>query len=284
MKFAFIQRYRSARWPVALMCEVLDVSRSGFYRWLGRAPSARARANVTLTSFLLEAASRQRQTPGYRKLWRLAVDAGFRCSQNRVQRLLQRAGYRSIRSRRPGYRKPRPGMPARPNLLNRQFQVDRSDRVWVSDITQFRCRDGWLYLAMVMDLHSRRIVGWAQGRQNDSQLVLEALKQAWRARRPKAPGLFHSDQGTQYCSASVMSWLTRKGFTLSMSRQGNCWDNACAESFFAQMKTEWIRPLGELPRHELQTEVDEYIGHFYNAIRIHGTLGGVPPSQFEAVD
>jgi putative transposase len=267
---------------VALMCEVLQVSRSGFYRWLSRPPSKRTLDNAELVAFLLAKAREQRQIPGYRKLWRMAVDAGFRCSQNRVQRLLQQAGYCSIRHPRPGHRKPRPTMPARPNLLNRQFHAERPDQVWVSDITQLRCQDGWLYLAMVMDLHSRRIVGWAHGRQNDSQLVLQALEQAWSNRQPDNPGLFHSDQGSQYCSAAVMHWLTRKGFTLSMSRRGNCWDNACAESFFAQMKTEWIRPLGEPSRTEMQAEVDDYIDGFYNAVRIHGTLNGVPPLQFEA--
>ena len=265
------------------MCEVLEVSRSGFYRWLGRTPSARERRNQTLLGFLLGAAKTHFRTPGYRKLWKLAVDAGFACSQNRVQRLLQAAGYRSIRSCRPGYQKPRPGMPTLPNLLNRAFQTKRPDQVWVSDITQIRCQEGWLYVAIVMDLCSRRIVGWASGPQNDSWLVLRALKGAWKQRRPKTGNrLFHSDQGAQYRSEEVMRWLTQHGFTLSMSRRGNCWDNACAESFFAQMKQEWIRPLGLLRRPEMQAEVTDYIEGFYNPVRLHGTLGGVPPSVFEA--
>ncbi len=158
----------------------------------------------------------------------------------------------------------------------RLFHADQPDPLWM------RPQDSWRCLAMVMDLHSRRIVGWAHGRQNDSQLVLQALEHAWSDRRPDNPGLFHSDQGSQYCSAPVMHWLTRKGFTSSMSRRGNCWDNACAESFCAQMKTEWIRPLGELSRTEMQAEVDDDIDGFYNTVRIHGTLNGVPPLQLEA--
>lgn len=264
------------------MCEVLGVSRAGFYRWLSRPPSQRQRANERLIAFLESQSKQEHCIPGYRKLWRVAVNAGFDCGQNRVQRLLQRMGYRSIRQPKLAFRKPRPRVAARPNLLNRQFAVSQLNQVWVSDITQVRCHEGWLYVAIVMDLSARRIVGWACGAQNTSWLVLQALKGAWRVRQPRhGELLFHSDQGVQYCSELVMHWLTRRGVTLSMSRRGNCWDNACAESFFAQMKLEWFKPLGPLSRKETQQELAYYIEEYYDGTRLHQTLGGVPPAQYE---
>lgn len=283
MKFAFIKCYRSRRWTVALMCGVLDVSRAGFYRWLGRRPSPQATENERLVRFLLAEAGRQTGVPGYRKLWQAAVHAGFACSQNRVQRLLQRAGYRSVRALRPGYRRPKSGLPALPNLLNREFHVTAPNRVWVSDITQMRCQEGWWYLAIVMDLYSRRIVGWAGGAVNDSRLVKRALSEAWKARQPTRKGmLFHSDQGAQYRSEDVMRWLTKRDITLSMSRRGNCWDNACSESFFAQLKEEWLRRLEKQSRTDLQTEAEYYIEEYYDKVRLHGALGGLSPEAFEA--
>lgn len=283
MKFAFIKRYRSHRWTVALMCGVLDVSRAGFYRWLGRRPSPQATENERLVRFLLTEAERQAGVPGYRKLWQAAMHSGYACSQNRVQRLLQRAGYRSARALRPHYRRPRPGLPALPNLLNREFHVTAPNRVWVSDITQVRCQEGWWYLAIVMDLYSRRIVGWAGGAINDSRLVKRALSKAWKTRQPACRDmLFHSDQGAQYRSEDVMRWLTERDITLSMSRRGNCWDNACSESFFAQLKEEWLRHLEQQSRSELQAEAKYYIEEYYDKVRLHGTLGGMSPEAFEA--
>lgn len=268
---------------MALMCEVLGVSRAGFYRWLSRSPSPRATEREHLLGFLLAEAKRQSSVPGYRKLWQAAVNAGFACGKNRVQRLLQRAGYRSVRALRPGYRRPKPGLPALPNLLNREFAVSKPNQVWVSDITQVRCDEGWWYLAIVMDLYSRRIVGWADGPVNDSHLVERALEAAWDARQPSGGGmLFHSDQGAQYRSEAVMRWLTKRGVTLSMSRRGNCWDNACAESFFAQLKVEWLQCLGRQSRDELRAEAQYYIEEYYDDVRLHGALGGVSPRTYEA--
>ena len=282
MKFAFIKAHRSDEWPVTLMCEVLDVSRAGFYKWLSQAPSQRQRTNETLLGRLLEYAKRLHGIPGYRVLYQEAVAEGYACSLNRVQRLLQSVGYRSSVGPKPGWRKPKPGMPVLPNLLNRQFSVTEPDRVWVSDITQIRCEEGWLYLAVVLDLYSRRVIGWAAGKVNAAELVLRALKHAWRTRWPNGQRLlFHSDQGAQYRSEPVTSWLTRRGVTLSMSRRANCWDNACAESFFALLKKEWVNPLGIVPREEMQGEIKYYIDHFYPLLRRHGSIGGVTPAAFE---
>lgn len=280
MRFAFIKHHRLI-WSVVLMCEVLQVSRSGFYKWLGRTPSATAQANATLEQFLVSRADALRGIPGYRKLHEEAVVAGYICSPNRVQRLLQGLGYRSVVSTRPGYRKPDSGLPVLPNLLNREFDVADPDRVWVSDITQIRCFEGWLYVAVVLDLFNREIIGLAMGAENRAQLVSRALNQAWRARLPDGSRLmFHSDQGAQYRSEDVMRWLTRRNVTISMSRRGNCWDNACSESFFSLLKKEWIHRLGLVTRREMITEVEYYSTQFYNTIRTHGTLGLKTPASF----
>ncbi len=282
MRFAFIERYRSRRWTVALMCEVLEVSRSGYYRWLSRPRSARDEANETLSVFLLERAAQMRGIPGYRKLWLEAVDAGYACGKNRVQRVLQAVGYRSSTAPRPSHRRPTGGI-VLPNVLARQFEVDAPNRVWVSDITQIRCQEGWLYEAIVLDLYGRRIVGRAAGRQNNAQLVLAALRQAWQDREPEgARLLFHSDQGAQYTAKEVQHWLARRQVKLSMSRVGNCWDNACAESYFAHLKKEWIRPLGLIKRSEMIGELKYYTETYYNQIRRHSQAGDLPPAVFEA--
>lgn len=264
------------------MCEVLQVSRSGYYRWRYRAPSARSVYQQDLLTFLLETARAEHGIPGYRKLWRAAVEHGYDSCRNTVQRLLQQAGYRSCAACKPGYRKPKPSMPALPNLLNREFTVVSKDRVWTSDITQIRCTEGWLYIAVILDLYSRAIVGWATGPVNSGSLVQTALQSAWSRRRPEgAQLLFHSDQGCQYRSEEVLSWLNRKDVTISMSRKGNCWDNACTESFFAQMKKEWFRRRGPLGRDETRVQTRFYIEDYYNTIRRHGHLNQMSPMAFE---
>jgi putative transposase len=285
MRFAFIDGHHDAAWPVALMCSVLDVSRAGYYRWRQRQhrPSPRQRHHQALSSFLLEAAEQQESVPGYRKLWLDAQDAGFACGKNQVQRLLREAGYRSCVAMKPGHRRPDPGLPVPPNLLNRDFEVSEANRVWVSDITQIRCREGWLYMAVVLDLGTRDVVGRALGPVNHSNLVLEALEQAWRRQCPKGEELlFHSDQGSQYRSEAVVGWLNARGVTISMSRPGNCWDNACAESFFALLKKEWTRRLGLIGRDEMASEIRYYTDQFYPKMRRHMALGGLTPHAYAA--
>jgi len=282
VRFVFIERYHSRRWTVALMCEVLEVSRSGYYRWLNRPQSAREQANETLKGFLLRRAEELRGIPGYRKLREDAVDAGYVCSKNRVQRVLQAAGYRSSTATRPGHRRPAQGI-VLPNVLGRQFEAESPNRVWVSDITQVRCQEGWLYEAVVIDLYAGCVVGRAASRQNNSQLVLAAVQKAWRARQPKgADLLFHSDQGAQYTAKDVQHWLAKRKVTVSMSRVGNCWDNACAESYFAHLKKEWVRPLGLISRTEMMGELEYYTETYYNQIRRHSRANNLPPAVYEA--
>jgi len=265
-----------------MMCEVLDVSKAGYCRWLKRIPSKRADENERLKAFLRREIGLQERIPGYRKLWKDAVNHGFRCSKGRVQRLLQSMGYRAISAPKPGYRKATSYWPVLPNLLNRQFKVDQPNRVWVSDITQIECEEGWLYLAVIIDLYARRVIGWACGAQNSSFLVEQALEKAWKRRRPDGSKLlFHSDQGSQYRSERIMRWLNRRGVTISMSRRGNCWDNACSESFFASLKKEWVKQLGKLTRKVMGEEIGYYIDQYYDKIRRHATLGYVAPAVFE---
>ncbi len=265
------------------MCEVLRVSRAGFYRWRHRPPSKQSESNSALLDFLMTVANAEHRIPGYRKLWRAATDHGYRCSQNRVQRLLQSMGYRSCTARKPGYRRPKPSMPQMPNLLNRNFTAAAKNQIWTSDITQVRCAEGWLYIAVVLDLHSRAVVGWATSAINSSDMVVSALSLAWSSRSPNGSKLlFHSDQGSQYRSEKVARWLSSRGVTISMSRKGECWDNACTESFFAQMKKEWFKRLGIRSRTETHYETEQYVQSYYNPVRRHGTLGGLSPMAFEA--
>lgn len=267
------------------MCDVLEVSRAGYYRWRERqgCPGPKQKRHGALRAFLLEEARQQKNVPGYRKLWLHAQDAGFCCGKNQVQRLLQDAGYRSRTAPKPGYRKAKSSLPVLPNLLDRQFSVGKANRVWVSDITQIRCQEGWLYIAIVLDLGTRQIVGRAMGPVNSTQLVIAALKQAWKCQKPDGSDLlFHSDQGSQYRSEEVLRWLNDRKVTISMSRRGNCWDNACAESVFASLKKEWTRPLGERARDEMASEVRYYMDQYYPNVRRHMALGGVTPNAYAA--
>lgn len=263
---------------------MLRVSRSGFYNWAKAKTSKRKCENKSLLGFLVDEAKKQHGIPGYRKLWKKAVENGFVCGKNRVQRALQSVGYRSKTSKKRGYRKPKNTRLVLPNLLNRKFSVKEKNRVWTSDITQVRCMGRWLYIAVVLDLYSRRVIGWATSQVNDSELVKRALEKAWSGRKVDGNRLlFHSDQGAQYCSEKTQRWLTKKGITISMSRKGNCWDNACTESFFAQMKKEWFNSLDELTLSLKQGtyETQYYIEHYYNNVRSHGTLSGMSPMEFE---
>jgi len=263
---------------------VLNVSRSGYYNWLNSKSSKQEKENISLLAFLLAEAKEQYGIPGYRKLWIEAINNGYVCSKNRVQRLLQNVGYRAKSARKMSRVKVKSPKLIMPNLLNREFNVSAKNQVWVSDITQVKCKGSWLYIAVVIDLYSRRVVGWATSSINNSELVIRALNKAWNKRRPKGDELlFHSDQGAQYTSENTQKWLSKRGITISMSRKGNCWDNACSESFFAQMKKEWFNSFNELTLSLKQAmfETKYYIEQYYNSIRKHGTLDGKSPIEYE---
>lgn len=208
---------------------------------------------------------------------------GERVSQGRVQRLLQKAGYRAVMARK-RFVRPKPGKRelAVPNLLDREFYPDRANAVWVSDITQVHCQEGWLYVCVVIDLYSRAVIGCSTGSVVDAQLVTRALVAAQRCSGLKKLDqvLFHSDQGSQYSSQRVRQWLTDRGATISQSRRGNCWDNACAESFFSLMKQQWIAPAGLQGYTTMKQLVKSYVNSFYNTWRIHGTSNEVPMVRY----
>lgn len=270
--------------PVSHLCQLYGVCRSGFYAWRVRPESRRAVHNKQLLDRVLALADKFHGIYGYRKLLIELHKEGHRCSKNRLWRLLSRSGYKARLAVRRSRRSVEQGLCAQPNLLQRQFNPERPSQVWVSDITQLACREGWLYLSVVMDLHSRKIIGYQCSEHATAAIVLESVKKGWREARPPPQHrlLFHSDQGVQYRSESVMSWLTNKGITISMSRKGNCWDNACAESFFSLLKKEWTSRLGVISRSEMVREIKYYISRFYNTIRSHSALGYQSPAAFES--
>jgi len=264
------------------MCRVLGVHRSGFYRWLKHPVSRRSKEDRRLLGLVKQAWLESGTVYGYRKVCADLRDLGEACSKHRIARLMRVEGLRAQR----GYgRKPRfgGGQPAvvAPNRLDRKFQVDEPDRHWVTDITYIRTHEGWLYLAVVIDLFSRQVVGWAMGARMATDLPLQALTMAVWRRRP-APGLMlHSDQGSQFTSADWQAFLKAHGIVCSMSRRGNCHDNAVAESFFQLLKRERVRRRTYLTREQARSDVFDYIELFYNTKRRHGANGGVAPVEYE---
>lgn len=236
MKFAFVARHRPL-WPTRVMCRLLGVSASGFYDWLGRAPSARSQANARLLIRIRESFALSHQTYGSPRIWKDMIVAGETCSENRVARLMRVA---RIRAQPRPHRLPtdigsRPEHGIAPNMLERDFEATAPNRKWASDFTYIWTGEGWLYLAVVVDLYSRRVVGWSMHSTMTAQLVLDALMMAlWRRGKP-AELLHHSDQGSQYTSEDFQRLLTAEGITCSMSRRGDCWDNSAVESFFASL-------------------------------------------------
>ena len=282
MKYGFIARHRSI-WPTRLLCRALGVSHSGFYDWLGRAPSSRSRDNERLTGRIRSSFIESDRTYGSPRVWRDLREWGETCSENRVARLMRGAGLQA----RPRRRRPPQDPGARPehqvasNVLNRQFDAAAPNQSWVADFTYIWTGEGWLYLAVVLDLYSRRVVGWSMNAQMTAQLVMDALLMAvWRRGQPKAL-LHHSDQGSQYTSEDFQRLLSANGITCSMSRRGDCWDNAAMESFFSTLKTERIRRRIYLSRDDARADIFDYIERFYNPRRRHSTLGQISPAQFE---
>ena len=282
MRFGFIAQHR-AMWPVQVLCEVLEVSRSGFYEWLGRSPSARARTNERLTGLIRQSFVASDRTYGSRRILRDVLDWGGQAGIHRIARLMQKAGLVARRKRRrvPQDLGQRPEHSIAPNLLQRDFASDAPNKRWLADFTYVWTAEGWLYVAVVLDLYSRRIVGWSMRSEMTAQLVIDALVMAiWRRGAPKEL-LHHSDQGSQYTSEEFQRLLIAHGIVCSMSRQGNCWDNAAMESFFSTLKTERLSRCRYATRDQARADVFDYIERFYNPRRRHSVLGYVSPVQFE---
>ena len=281
MKFAFIDSQRSMH-RVDHLCSATGVSRSGYYAWRSRPESRRASKNRTLLQQIRRLHVENREAYGAVKTWRTLNDEGIPCGRHRVRRLRRenRIEARRMRRFRAAYQA-RNSEPAAPNHLNRQFNVSVPNRVWAGDITFISTRSGWLYLAVLLDLYSRRVVGWAMSERPDGQLVLDALSMAIAHRSP-SPGLIHhSDQGIQYASRVYRNRLQAHGMRPSMSRKGNCHDNAVVESFFSTLKNEWVFHQTFQDRNQARTALFDYIELFYNRKRRHATLNNRSPVQFE---
>lgn len=280
MRFGFVAKHRGI-WPVNLMCEALGVSRGGFYAWLTRPRSERSRRDEQLGGLIRQSFVLSDRTYGARRVWHDVLAQGQSCGLHRIERLMRALGLRS-RPRRRGLPKDRGERSAvAANVLDRQFQADGPNQKWVADVTYIWTAEGWLYTAAVLDLYSRRIVGWSMQASMTSQLVVDALMMAvWRRGKPVSL-LHHSDQGSQYTSAHFQGLLQEQGITCSMSRAGEVWDNSAMESFFSSLKTERTARKVYRTRDQARADVFDYIERFYNPRRRHSTLGYLSPVQFE---
>ncbi|QHO79876.1 IS3 family transposase [Enterobacter hormaechei] len=280
LRYAFI-RDNSCCWPVRLLCRVLDVHPSGFYAWLQQPHSQRHQADLRLTGQIKQFWLESGCVYGYRKIHLDLRDSGQQCGVNRVWRLMKRVGIKA----QVGYRSPRArkgeASIVSPNRLQRQFNPDAPDERWVTDITYIRTHEGWLYLAVIVDLFSRKIIGWSMQSRMTKDIVLNALLMAVWRRNPEKQVLVHSDQGSQYTSHEWQSFLKSHGLEGSMSRRGNCHDNAVAESFFQLLKRERIKKKIYGTREEARSDIFDYIEMFYNSKRRHGSSEQMSPTEYE---
>ena len=267
---------------MSLKCRALVLARSGYYAHWRRPESSRERENRALLTRIRLVHEQSRRTYGSRRVRAELLQTGIRCGVNRVARLMQRAGIRAVMRRR--YRHSADGRhdyPVAPNVLGQDFRVEGTDRVWLTDITYIPTEEGWLYLSVVLDLHSRRAVGWATGDRQDRRLTLGALEMALGRRRPAAGLIHHSDRGSQYACWDYQQLLSSNGLTCSMSRRGNPYDNAVTESFFKTLKVELVYRRRFATREEAKTALAEYIELFYNCRRRHSALGYKSPAEYE---
>jgi transposase InsO family protein len=281
VKFAFIAAEK-AHWPIEVLCTVLGVSRAGYYAWAARQMSARAIADAQLAVAIAATHARSRGTYGSPRIHADLRARGVRVGRKRVERLMRAGGIVARRKRR--FRRTTDSHhahPIAPNVLARRFHMTHPNTVWVTDVTYVWTLEGWLYLAAILDLCSRRVVGWAMSAVNDRHLALAALRQALCTRRPPAGLLHHSDRGSPYASADYRGELAAYGHVASMSRRGDCWDNAVAESFFATLKGELLDHETYATRAAARAAVDDYIDNFYNPQRRHSALGYMSPMEFE---
>lgn len=281
MRFAFIEAEKAA-FPVTMMCRLLEVSRSGFYASRGRRESTRAGEDRRLLVNIRASHTASRGTYGSPRVHRDLVDDGMAVGRHRVARLMRHEGLRSKRRRR--YRvttNSEHRHPVAANVLKRDFTADAQNCKWAADITYVWTRCGWLYLAVVLDLYSRRVVGWAMSNRITRELALNALRMALTHRPRPDLLVHHSDRGSQYASADYRRLLNANGIECSMSRRGNCWDNAVVESFFATLKTELIHHADYHSPAQARAAIFEFIEVFYNRQRRHSTLGYQTPAGFE---
>ena len=281
MRYEFIGQYHT-QFRIAVLCRVLRVSRSGFYEWRERAPGARVHANARLLAEIRRVHGEHREAYGALKTWRALNRQGVACGKHRVARLRREAGIEAKRKRRfrvmtEHHQTPAPA----PDLLNRQFHTQAPDRAWVGDMTFIRTRQGWLHLAVLLDLFSRRIVGWAMDTQPGQTLTQTALTMALVQREPAAGLIHHTDRGSPYSARGYGEQLGARGIRPSMSGRKSAYDNAVAESFFSSLKNELIHHCDFATRDHARAAIFEYIELFYNRKRIHQSLGYRTPEEVE---
>lgn len=264
------------------MCQVLGVSKSGYYEWLKRPVSKRKKAKAKLTAKIRRIHLQSKGIYGSPKIAKVLEGEGIKVSQKTVAKIMKENNIKSKTVKKyKATTNSNHTLPVSPNLLNQKFNVSAPGMAWVTDITYIRTSQGWLYLATVMDLYSRRILGWAMDKRMTKELVIDALKRAIDRQPPQQGLIHHSDRGTQYCSKAYRSLLEQYGIISSMSRKGNCYDNACIESFHSVIKKEWIFHEKYRTRAQAQASILEYILHFYNCRRIYGTIGYKTPIAYE---
>lgn len=281
MKFAFIKAEK-ANHEVSLMCRVLGVSRSGFYAWCSRPPSERARMDARLSAHVVAIHGESRKTYGSPRIHAELKAQDVHVSRKRVARLMSEYGICARRKRRFVHTTDsNHSLPVAKNVLARNFSPPAPNRSWAADITYIPTRAGWLFLAVVLDLYSRKIIGWAMSDRIDTSLATAALKMAIESRGPSSELIHHSDRGCQYASHEYRGLLVQASVIASMSRTGNCWDNACVESFFSSVKNELVHHRDYSTREEARQDLFEYIEIFYNRKRRHSALGYKTPSEYE---
>jgi putative transposase len=272
--------------PVRVLCRVLQVSAAGYYDWLHRQPSVTEQRREELAVVIRQVHADVKGRYGSRRMHAEVVARGHPCSVNTVAKVMKAVGIQAISHRRFRVRTTDSAhpFPVAANVLDQQFVATEPDQVWLSDITYIPTREGWVYLAAVEDLYSRRVVGWSMGTSLESRLVVDALHMAVARRFPDEGLLAHSDRGSQYASEHYQRVLATHGITCSMSRVGNCWDNAPMESFFASLKKELVHHQDYPTVEAAKASLFEYIEVFYNRVRRHSSLGYVAPEEFESAD
>jgi transposase InsO family protein len=281
MKYRFVEKHQK-QYSVGRLCVMLGISRSGYYAWRKRKPSQREQNNQTLIDHIRRIHKMSRKAYGSPRVYAQLKKQGYFCNKKRVARLMRQDGLKGQRK----YRKvmttnSKHNFPVAPNVLNREFQAEKPNQKWVADITYIPTEEGWLYVAGVLDLFSRKIVGWDMSSQIDETLVENALRMALYQRQPGKGLLHHSDRGSQYASHQIHNILAANQVQVSMSGKGNCYDNAVMESFWGTLKNEWVHHQKYQTRSQARTDIFSYIEGFYNTVRLHSTLGYLSPAEFE---
>ncbi len=282
-RFRFVDAEK-AHFPVSLLCKVVGISKSSYYAWKSRPPSKRSREDAALTEKIREVHRRSRETYGYPRVHAEVRSLGARCGRRRVARLMRRAGLRGcMRGRKRGTTRRDPRAVPAPDLVNRNFCAVTPDRLWTADITYLRTDEGFLYLAFVLDVYSRKVVGWSMASHLRTELVVDALEMAVWRRKPAAGLVHHSDRGVQYTALSFGKRLEEAGIVPSMGRAGSALDNAISESFISTLKCELVYRSRFPSREAAKSAVFEYLEAFYNRRRLHSSLGYASPERYEEI-